>query len=97
MSHQQGKRAGNSSKNFEDFLYFVAFSLIFRLFPFIENFTDNNILRVILGLVIVGIIIKIIPSTQLSFYLKKICERFNINIITLYFVYIVLYLVMALM
>lgn len=84
------------NKPFESFLFFVAFSLTIRFFPLVESFTNNIVLKIIVGLVFAGIIIKLFINRKLSHTLGKICKRLNLRIVYLYIVYMILYFLAAL-
>jgi predicted neutral ceramidase superfamily lipid hydrolase len=86
-----------SNKPYESFLSFVAFTITIRLLPLFESFASHIVLQVMIGLVLVGVVIKFfINNRKLPYLLRKICERLNISIILLYIAYITLYLFVTL-
>ncbi|WP_096270832.1 hypothetical protein [Paucisalibacillus globulus] len=82
-----------SNKRFEEFTIFIAFTLIFRLVPIFEGFTDNFLLQVIISLIIISLIQILFTKSKLSIRLRNICERLKIKIAYLYIVYILFYFI----
>ena len=81
------------NKKFDKFTTFIAFSLIFKIVPIFEGFTDNTILKVIWSILIVGIIQRLFVKSKLSLHLRNICERLKIKIAYLYIAYISIYFI----
>lgn len=83
-----------SNKSYESFIAFVAFSLIIKILPYIEKFSSNLLLKLILGLLFVGVIVHLlIRNTKLPILLKKFCINYKIKIYYLFIIYIIIYLV----
>src|SRR6478735_1407434 len=80
----------------EKFIYFVAFTIVTKLFPYIENLTDHTILKFILGLAFACIVAQILKlGNKLPHYLRHFCDRLKLKPFVLYLAYILLYILFA--
>lgn len=91
MTHLQEQTKEELNKPYENFLTFVAFTILLRLFDFIERLTNNTVFQVIIALIIAMILLQIASNNKLSTRLRTVCEKLKMNTFSLHAAYLILY------
>jgi hypothetical protein len=82
------------AKPYENFLFFVSFTLIITFVPLFRALITELYLQIAFTLIIVFIVALVIKKVAIAF--RNFCLRCNIRLLYLYLLYIVLYFIVFL-
>lgn len=84
------------TKQYDNFLSFVTFTLIIYILPVFSEITNNLFFKIILGIAVVTIIMNFVTTNRfLSQKIKEFCLKFKIRIFHLYLLYVIAYVLLS--